>query len=411
MRVNPVTSSRCIAVRRAAVSLFMWLLIALGYGAATVSQAAGIAITKTVDDPTLMTGAAVEFAVTVQNHPQADPAEKVVVSDQLPEGLEIPDGTTPFASQGVYDTETGVWSVGDLSPSAEATLQIPASVNADPLPPCIVNRAVVEGEDYAGVPLSAAAALYRPDTERCVDLALIIEPPTPNPFGCGVPYVEVILRVRNDGPDDARNVVVDIEDSPNQPPGFVFENPNCEPDKQCTLESLDAGQLALLVLRSDSGITDSVEREFDVSFAVSIAEPDFNAGQTSAFASFTKQPYEECEAPASYSIPGIGGGSGGCFIATAAFGSAMHPHVEALRSWRDRVLLTNLAGRAFVDFYYRYSPPLADYIAERPTLRSVVRVLLWPIVIAVLHPLLVTTIVCFVMIGLIFGGRRRTRGA
>jgi len=408
MRINPVTSSRCIAVRRAAVSLLMWLLIALGYGAATVSQAAGIAITKTVDDPTLMTGAAVEFAVTVQNHPQADPAANVVVSDQLPEGLEIPVGTTPFASQGAYDTETGVWSVGTLSPSAEATLQIPASVNADPLPPCIVNRAVVEGEEYAGVPLSAAAALYRPDTERCVDLTLIIEPPIPNPFGCGVPYVEVLLRVRNDGPDDARNVVVDIEDSPNQPPGFVFEDPKCEADKRCTLESLDAGQLALLVLRSDSGITDSVEREFDVSFAVSIAEPDFNAGQTSAFASFTKQPYEECEAAPPYSIPGIGGGAGGCFIATAAFGSAMHPHVEALRSWRDRVLLTNAAGRALVDLYYRYSPPFAKHIAERPNMRAAVRVLLWPVVFAVLHPHLAGTFLALVMIGLISWRRRRT---
>ncbi len=69
-----------------------------------------------------------------------------------------------------------------------------------------------------------------------------------------------------------------------------------------------------------------------------------------------------------------------CFIATAAYGTIIHPYVHLLRDFRDRYLLTNQAGRSFVRLYYRYSPPVADYIAGRPVLRLVVRILLLPFI-------------------------------
>jgi subtilisin family serine protease len=47
-----------------------------------------------------------------------------------------------------------------------------------------------------------------------------------------------------------------------------------------------------------------------------------------------------------------GGDGGGCFIATAAYGSVMHPYVEKLRQFRDRHLLTNGIGKRFVEAYY-----------------------------------------------------------
>ncbi len=62
-----------------------------------------------------------------------------------------------------------------------------------------------------------------------------------------------------------------------------------------------------------------------------------------------------------------------CFIATAAYGDTYAPEVEALRRFRDRRLLTNRPGTAFVRLYYRLSPPLARLIAKKPRLRSVVR--------------------------------------
>ncbi len=70
---------------------------------------------------------------------------------------------------------------------------------------------------------------------------------------------------------------------------------------------------------------------------------------------------------------------GFCFIATAAWGSTQEPHVALLRKFRDNILLTNAPGRAFVDTYYRLSPPLAHFIGQHPTARAITRTLLWPV--------------------------------
>jgi len=75
-----------------------------------------------------------------------------------------------------------------------------------------------------------------------------------------------------------------------------------------------------------------------------------------------------------------GGGGGGCFIATAAYGSLLEPHVRILCKFRDRYLLTNGPGKTFVKYYYKYSPPAADFISKRGGLRAVVCVFLLPLV-------------------------------
>jgi hypothetical protein len=77
---------------------------------------------------------------------------------------------------------------------------------------------------------------------------------------------------------------------------------------------------------------------------------------------------------------GGGGGGGSCFIATAAYGSLMEPHVKILREFRDQFLLANSFGKAFVKFYYKYSPPLADFIANHISLRTMVRLGLLPFI-------------------------------
>lgn len=41
-----------------------------------------------------------------------------------------------------------------------------------------------------------------------------------------------------------------------------------------------------------------------------------------------------------------------CFIATAVYGDANAPQVEALRGFRDNVLMWNALGKTVVDFYY-----------------------------------------------------------
>ncbi|MBI5194524.1 MAG: hypothetical protein HZA08_13955 [Nitrospirae bacterium] len=69
-----------------------------------------------------------------------------------------------------------------------------------------------------------------------------------------------------------------------------------------------------------------------------------------------------------------------CFIATAAYGSPFESHVALLRSFRDRYLITNNTGKAFVELYYHFSPAAADYILKHVYLKPVVRLALLPAV-------------------------------
>jgi hypothetical protein len=77
---------------------------------------------------------------------------------------------------------------------------------------------------------------------------------------------------------------------------------------------------------------------------------------------------------------GGGGGGGPCFIATAAYGSPMAKEVATLREFRDRYMLTNAPGIKMVEFYYKTSPRIAEYIAERDSLRALSRFGLTPII-------------------------------
>ncbi len=66
----------------------------------------------------------------------------------------------------------------------------------------------------------------------------------------------------------------------------------------------------------------------------------------------------------------------GCFIATAAYGTAAAEEIDVLREFRDSVLLESTAGSLFVSLYYQLSPPVADFIAGNELLRTLVRELL-----------------------------------
>jgi hypothetical protein len=70
----------------------------------------------------------------------------------------------------------------------------------------------------------------------------------------------------------------------------------------------------------------------------------------------------------------------GCFIATAAYGYYSAPQVQALREFRDRYLVTNAPGRAFVQWYYRNGPVAARFINEHPEYKYIVRAALMPAV-------------------------------
>ena len=74
---------------------------------------------------------------------------------------------------------------------------------------------------------------------------------------------------------------------------------------------------------------------------------------------------------------------GGCLIATAAFGSEMAPQVQFLREIRDNTIMTTQSGTAFMtgfnQFYYSFSPAVADYERENPVFKEAVKVTLTPL--------------------------------
>ena len=74
---------------------------------------------------------------------------------------------------------------------------------------------------------------------------------------------------------------------------------------------------------------------------------------------------------------------GGCLIATAAYGSEMAPQVQFLRELRDGKVMTTQSGTAFMtgfnQFYYSFSPAVADYERENPVFKEAVKVTLTPL--------------------------------
>ncbi len=76
-------------------------------------------------------------------------------------------------------------------------------------------------------------------------------------------------------------------------------------------------------------------------------------------------------------------GEGGCLIATAAFGSELSPQVQQLREIRDNVVLNTKSGRGFMNafnqYYYIFSPAVADLERESPIFKESVKTLITPL--------------------------------
>lgn len=74
--------------------------------------------------------------------------------------------------------------------------------------------------------------------------------------------------------------------------------------------------------------------------------------------------------------------NGGCLIATASFGSELSPQVQQLRELRDNVVLNTESGKSFMtsfnQFYYSFSPTIADYERQNPFFKESVKMTIAP---------------------------------
>ena len=78
------------------------------------------------------------------------------------------------------------------------------------------------------------------------------------------------------------------------------------------------------------------------------------------------------------------GDTGGCLIATAAFDSELALQIQSLRETRDNVVMQTQSGKAFMttfnQFYYLFSPTIADLERENLVFKSVVKATIFPLI-------------------------------
>jgi len=77
---------------------------------------------------------------------------------------------------------------------------------------------------------------------------------------------------------------------------------------------------------------------------------------------------------------------GGCLIATATYGSELAPQVQLLREIRDNTVLQTQSGTSFMtvfnQFYYSFSPAIADYERENTIFKETVKLTLTPLLVS-----------------------------
>ena len=75
---------------------------------------------------------------------------------------------------------------------------------------------------------------------------------------------------------------------------------------------------------------------------------------------------------------------GGCLIATASYGTELAPQVQFLREIRDNTVMSTSSGTAFMtgfnQFYYSFSPIIADMERENPLFKDAVMAFITPMI-------------------------------
>ncbi len=169
----------------------------------TIESEADLGVVKTVTESPVVEGSTAEFTITVTNNGPST-ATNVTVTDSLPAGLTYASDTP---TQGVYDSATGVWTVGTLTNGQSETLTITATAT------------VIDGQTKVENCADMGAKPDQPDPnpdndESCATVEItpaadlfVTKVGKPNPVNDG-DTVTFTIVVSNDGPSPANAVTV-----------------------------------------------------------------------------------------------------------------------------------------------------------------------------------------------------------
>ena len=388
-----------------------WLLVpaTLSFSAVVARADADLAVSLSADRVTVQPGVSgldlVTFMLTVQN--DGPDGAAVLVTNRLAAGLRIPPGMSAVADTGAFDPATGRWTVGNLSATRRASLQLPAQAIAG-ASGCLFNEA---SASFAG-----GAPATDPDTTNnvvrltlgapdCADL--VIHTRRDDRLGASCADALHILRITNRGPTAATGVSLDITRyEVIDPPGFT--------ERGCATGSVivpgpDVIELGVIAAGAYqefvTGLRDlqrdgpDIEVAYDARAAATEPDPGL-AGNRETGRYTIRRPFDDDDDDDSDFL---------CIVSGALGGSGMERHLPELRRFRDRFLRSNKAGRSFVRWYQRISPPAARAVARHEALRTVVRVALTPVIYAVVYPLPATALVAATMLSLVLAQARVVR--
>lgn len=148
-----------------------------------------------------------------------------------------------------------------------------------------------------------------------------------------------------------------------------------------------------LVQNEVTGLTNGVAYAFaigvvDEAFNVGLVTDmsGINGGDPSTFdptdSQFCFDPTEfsqSCHIATPSEVVGLFSEEFDCFITTAAYGSPFKQKVHTFRKFRNRFLNTNTFGRLIIATYYKYSPPMAQWIRNHPQSKTWIQFFLWPL--------------------------------
>jgi len=211
-----------------------------------LSNSIDLSLDKGVNNPTPNVGQQVTFTLTLTNPAGGPDATGVVITDNLPAGLDFVSAT---ASTGTYDQNTDLWTVGTVVAGTPATLEIVATVTSSAL---LANSASITAADQPDPDTADNTDSVDVDAPAAADLSLTITPPTATPSqGQNATFTVTLL---NSGPDTATNVVVtDVI-----PAGLVLQTSTPEAgttyaSNTWTIPTLASGEdvTLVMVLRAD----------------------------------------------------------------------------------------------------------------------------------------------------------------